>query len=127
MGFIRLIHQRHYDPDEQRFRSVAFRPSTDGSGISVIDADCILRSSASICEHIRRFYPDVSGTPAIFWDIDPEVLPENCQLAQQTSLTGDECHYNLKGLSKEEARAIFKEVPLTEFKICTETGEYRPL
>ncbi len=127
MGFIRLIHKQHYDPDKKRFASLAFKPSSDGSGISVVDTDCILRTSSSICEHIERFYRDVSGTPPIFWDLQPQILPENCQLIRQRSSTGDDCHYNLVGLSEKEARAIFKAVPLTDFNICINTEGYRPL
>src|SRR5436190_11854719 len=107
MGFIRLIHQRHYDPDRREFKSPAFKPSHDGSGISVIDTKCIERTSGSICEHIASYYSGVSGTPPIFWNISPQILPEMCRLVQQKTDTGDDCHYNLIGLSIKQARAIF--------------------
>lgn len=127
MGIIRLIHHRHYDPDRKQFKSLAFKPSSDGSGISVIDTDCILRKNSTVCEHIQRFYQKVAGAPAIFWDIPLQSLPEDHRLNQANSDAGDDCHYNLVGLTETEAKNIFKKVPISDFKICTDTGEFRPL
>src|SRR5947209_6596898 len=121
MGFIRLIHQQHYDPEQKRFKSLAFKPSSDGSGISVINTDCALQNSPTICAHIHRYYRETAGTPPIFWDIPTEIL-ELCQFVQQIGSTGDECHYNLTGLTEREARTIFKSIRLLDFHICTETG-----
>ena len=127
MGFIRVIHHRHYDRHKRRFTSPAFKNSNDNSGISVIDKDCALRTSPGICEHIQRFYPDVAGTPPIFWEFHPEILPENCRLDPQKGPDGDDCHFNVVGLSEKEARAIIIKVPLSDFNICIGNGEYRPL
>jgi hypothetical protein len=83
MEFIRIIHRDHYDPDRGRFQSLAFKPSRDGSGISVIDVNCILQIGLSICEHIGKYYQSVAGsTPHIFWNINSKMLPEKCEFLQ---------------------------------------------
>jgi hypothetical protein len=127
MEFIRIIHQHHYDPDKKRFTSLAFKPSSDGSGISVIAANCIVQKGARICEHIEKYYKSVSGIPPIFWSFDSKILPERCEFIQQTSESGDVCHYNLVGLSAKEAGYIFKQQDLSVFSICRSDGNYQPL
>ena len=127
MGFIRVIHQKHYDPDKGNFKSLAFKPSSDGSGISVIDEKCISQSGIGVCEHINRFYKDLAGKPPIFWRIPTEELPENHRFIQRTSTTGDACHYNLTGISEKESRTLLKRVNLSEFNVCSENGGDRPL
>ncbi len=126
MGFIRIIHPKHYDPDTSRFRSLAFKPSSDG-GISVISRECIEQTGSSVCAHIAKFYASVLGDPPIFWEIPKAVLPPNCQFIQDPSDTGDDCHYNLIGLSDRESRRIIKQAPLNEMSICVENDEHRPL
>jgi hypothetical protein len=127
MEFIRIIHQSHYDPDKGRFTSLAFKPSSDGSGISVIDAICISQTNTSVCEHIKKYYKSVSGDPPIFWNINSKIFPEKCEFIQQTTKTGDVCHYNIVGLSEKEARIILRQAPLSDFNICTNGGNHRPL
>src|SRR5258708_11209390 len=126
MGFIRLIHHQHYDPDKKRFKSLAFKPSSNNTGISVINTECIIQTSGSVCEHIQIFYAAVAGAPPIFWNIPIDLLPEGCSLDQHPSSGGDDCHYNLTGLTEKQARDIFIKVPLEDFNICLEDGEYRP-
>ena len=127
MGFIRVIHQKHYDPDRRNFKSLAFKPSSDGSGISVIDEECISQSGTSICEHIEVFYKDITGLPPIFWQVPTDALPEGHRFIQQTSITGDICHHNLIGVSDKEARMLLKRAKLSDFNICSENGIHRPL
>jgi hypothetical protein len=127
MDFIRVIHQKHYDPDKGRFTRLAFRPSSDGSGISVFEKGCALRASHSICEHIERFYLSITGDPPIFWEIPHQKLPEKCQFVQTTSPTGDACHHNIVGLTEKEARDFFKTISFEDFRICTEKGMNRRL
>ncbi len=126
MGFIRIIHPKHYDPDSNRFRSLAFKPSSDG-GISVISRECIEQTGSSICGHIAKFYASVLGDPPIFWEIPEAVLPPTGQFIQAPSDTGDDCHHNLVGLSDREARRIIKQMLLGEMSVCLETGEHRSL
>jgi hypothetical protein len=126
MGFLRIIHPKHYDPDTRRFRSLAFKPSSDG-GISVVSRECIEQTGSGVCAHIAKFYRSVLGEPPIFWEIPETVLPTHCQFIQDPSDTGDDCHHNLIGLSDREARRIIKQTPLDEMRICEVAGAPRPL
>jgi len=46
---------------------------------------------------------------------------------QQTSPTGDTCHYNLVDVSEKEARTLLKKAKLDDFNICSDNGIDRPL
>lgn len=127
MGFIRVIHQQHYDPDKGNFKSLAFKPSSDGSGISVIDEECISQGGIGACEHIDRFYENLAGEPPVFWNIPANKLPQNHGFIQSTSTSGDVCHHNLIGVSEREARLLLKQAKLNDFRICTQDGSHRPL
>jgi hypothetical protein len=52
-------------------------------------------SGASICEHIRKYYPNVGGEPPVFWIFDEAILPHGARLVQKRSDTGDDCHFNI--------------------------------
>jgi hypothetical protein len=120
MDAIRLLHRRHYDYRRRRFTSVAFKNSGENPGISIIDCDCILNNSNSICSHIRKFYQRTAGEPPIYWRFNTELLPNKIELEQENSASGDECHYNIRGLSDREARKFFKSYnqKLNLFKTC---------
>src|SRR4051812_40177815 len=106
MELVLLIHIRHWDSEKKRFRSEAFEPSSDGSGISVVDATCARESSGSICDHARKYYPSVSSEPPIFWQFhfpgDP--WPTSVALDESPSDSGDHCHRNLRGIAKKPAK-----------------------
>ena len=128
MRLIRILNVKHYDPRKKRFTSVAFKPSTNG-GISVFNKECVLEQKRTICSHIREYYPPpTSNDPPVFWEFEEQILPDECELEQQTSKSGDCCHYNINKLSDKKARKLFvnrqKEHQLSEFKIC-ENGESR--
>ena len=57
MGVIRLIHPRHYDQQLARFRSSFFANSSDGTGISLVDTDCVRATGTPLCQHIAQYYP----------------------------------------------------------------------
>ena len=118
MEFIRTVHPSHYVKHRKRFASLAFKNSSDGSGISVISSSCIERKTKSICKHIRKYYPSIAGTPIIFWKIDSNTPPTCCNFVQSPSTTGDECHYNIENLSDKEARKIIRNQPPSSFYIC---------
>ena len=128
MDVIRLLKGCHYDRRLRRFQSVAFRPSSSDGGISVIDAECIQRSGASVCEHVRRYYQRENGDPAIFWTFSTEILPACHCLEHTDSTAGDACHYNILGMSTTRARTFFKNscVPPDALSICN-NGTHRPL
>ena len=115
MGLIRIVHQKHYDPRQGRFKSLAFK--NYGEGISVIDEDCIRRLGNSVCDHIRGYYPGVYGEPPVFWRVRDDAY-RGRTVTQSDSFSGDRCHHDIVGLTDKEARRVFKTVPIEEFQIC---------
>jgi hypothetical protein len=128
MQYVRLIARKHWDPKLQRFNRLAFKPSSNNGGISVVEYECLSEISASICAHIRQFYARVAGEPPIFWLFPFETLPRTIAVDTTASDTGDDCHRDLIGLSETQAKEIFKSVwdDLENFKIC-ENGVHRQL
>jgi len=73
------------------------------------------------------FYPDtVSGDPAIYWEFDTAIFPNPHRLEQQTTPSGDVCHFNIHGLSNKQLRTVFKNVAVSDMSICY-GGADRPL
>jgi hypothetical protein len=54
----------------------------------------------------------------MFWIFDDDILPDGHELEQSTSKTGDECHYNIKNITKGEARKIITNVPPSDIQVC---------
>ena len=98
-----------------------FKNSSNGSGISVISVECIVKNTGDICEHAEKFYNHVSGTPIIFWEFDGNYFP-GCSFEQETSDSGDECHHNMNGLSNNQAGKIIKKLPIEDLRLCAESG-----
>lgn len=65
----------------------------------------------------------------MFWRFSTDILPDGYQLEKEPSLTGDPCHFNIKGLSRRESKRVFKPVcdKLDEFRICQGHDNHRPL
>jgi len=97
---------------------VAFKNSSDGSGISVISSSCIEKKTKNICKHIKKYYSSIVNTPIIFWKINSNTLPTCCGFVQSPSTTGDECHHNIENLPDKEARKIIKNQFPSNFRIC---------
>ncbi len=126
MKFIRILNAVHYDTRKQRFTSLAFKNST-GGGISVMHQECVFAQNHIPCQHIERYYPPpTSSQPAIFWVFDEAVLPAGFTAEQQTTQSGDVCHYNILGASDKAARELLIQQSLAEFQIC-ESRLSRPL
>ena len=102
MEYIRILSLHHFDRKRRKFTSLAFKNSSN-SGISVVSRECIRESGNRICPHIYRFYGRIASDPAIFWIFPFNELPDKCSLEPSLSDTGDECHYNLEGLTNSEA------------------------
>ena len=125
MGVVRLIHGKHFDHHRKEFKSLAFKPST-GGGTSVLCEDCIEQGGRSHCCHIRVYYDDgIAGNPAIYWRVPAEAYAPPRRIEQETTDSGDDCHYNIVDLDAKECRRLFKEAKLKEFQICAEDGERR--
>ena len=97
---------------------MAFKNSSDSSGISVISLSCITSKNRNICEHIHLFYKTIIGTPIIFWEFEDNILPQNSTFQQSPSATGDDCHYNIKNLTNREARKIIIKQSPSAFQVC---------
>lgn len=123
--YFRLIHPKDYDSETGKFKSLAFRPSSNG-GISVVRTLCATETSQSVCQHVAHFYANQTGVPEIYWDIPSEGIPAGCGIEQSESATGDACHYDIFGWSKGAARSYFKSINLEDMTICAGDGE-RPL
>ena len=126
MWFIRLSHPRHYDRTKNRFNSMALKKSSDGSGASIISRKCIDDTGKTICDHIRDFYPDVSGEPPVFWEFDEALLPNDSRIEQVTSESGDECHHAIHDVSNGKLRKLIIEVPIEDAAVCM-NGNHVPL
>ena len=49
-------------------------------------------------------------------------MGECLRLVQQTTVSGDECHHNIEGLSDKDCRKLLLESTLSEYEICAATG-----
>lgn len=56
----------------------------------------------------------------MFWRFSRDILPADASVEQQTSPTGDLCHNNIAGMSKQQCRALFRERVIADFKLCDE-------
>ena len=124
MELVLLLHISQYDEQLARFRSTCFERSGDGTGISVIDKECIDRQTGSICDHARTFYGKIAWEPPIFWRFDSLQLPEGYSLDEVLSDTGDECHRNIEGVSDGRAKKFFKRQEDPVFEICNGEGPH---
>jgi len=121
MALVHAIKASHYDTRLGRFQSLAFKPSSPerGGGLSVFDRECAKEDSGGICDHIRRYYETVVEEPAIFWEFDRGILPDNCRFVENRSTSGDKCHINIIDIDEDEAADLIKAVPITDMRICT--------
>ena len=126
MGFIRLIHPSHYDRARNRFNNMAFKKSSNGTGASIISAECIEDTGRSICTHVRQFYPKVSGEPSVFWKFEESVLPDGYRIEQTTSDSADECHHAVHDVSNNQLKKLITGIPIESAMVCT-NGDHVPL
>jgi len=123
MPYIRLLNiSKHYVPRKKRFASAAFKPSSDGSGISVVSKECGEEHSGTICAHLAQHYAGVAGTPIVFWEVPDEQIPADCKLVQSVSGTDLWCHHDIVDWDVDDAQRTIKQLPIEDTKICTEDG-----
>jgi hypothetical protein len=125
MELVLLLHIANYAERDNRFHSQSFESASDGSGVSVIDRGCIDKTNRSVCEHARLYYSAVSSDPPVFWQFDSAILPAGVQLVEEVSESGDDCHINIKGLTKRESKKFFKRLQkhsVLTFWICSDQG-----
>ena len=127
MEYVRFLHPKHFDPQQSRFKSLAFRNSSNGGGCSIVQLACIDASGESICSHARTYYSsDIRGEPPIFWILEEDILPSGYRLEQTTSRSGDICHYDLHDVDNSALKALLRAKRLDDFLIC-DNGNHRPL
>src|SRR5947207_13677169 len=126
MEYVRILSRQHWDGRKGRFNSLAFTPSSTDGGISVFDKQCAVLRSGTICGHIRTFYHRISDEPPIFWEFSNSILPQGTTFTEEVSDQGDECHRNISGLDKKQARDVFRGIGFQEFQMC-EDGSSRRL
>lgn len=126
MEYIRLLHPKHWDAQRERFGDVAFKLSSD-SGLSLVCKACAeAASSGLICEHIRKFYPNIASDPAVFLFIKDTELPKDSKIIETLSDTGDTCHREVVEAKEKHLKRAFMAKSWTEAFIC-DGGTYRPL
>lgn len=124
MEYVRLLHPKHFDCQRGEFKSLAFKVYDDGA--SVIHLGCV--TGVTICQHIRKYYPNVGGEPPVFWIFDKAILPKECRLVQKQSDSGDDCHYNIVSNGSDNALnkalgKLLKAQPFETFHICNNGHE----
>ena len=106
--YIRLIQPRHYDRIQGRFRSSCFSNSGNGTGISLVDTECVSRKATPICRHLARYYLNLIGQgPVIYWHVPTDQIDED-DIHSTPSTSGDECHRDLRGFSHGRSNRFFR-------------------
>ena len=119
---VRLIHGKHYDKRQKRFRSFAFKNSSDG-GISIILRDCVDDSKQSVCQHILIYYSTrIAGEPPIYWEFLQSILPaEHCVEPHIDPAIKDPCHANIQRVPNSQAKKLLP-TDLADYQICVHGG-----
>lgn len=122
MAFVRIVNLTYWDHDKQQFNHLAF---SGYKRLSIIDADCAVESSGGVCQHIGRFYRKPAGDPACFWPVPDGTFPARCVPERRPTAEGDDCHYELPGMTRGEADAIRKRLHYADCYVCVEDGGHR--
>jgi len=128
MRYVRLTHPRHWVENENSFASSAFKRSSQerGAGASIIDYDCAIDASASICAHIGRHYADTAGEPVVFFLFEGTDLPPSRRIVQKDGPGNDKCHHEVLDVTDGALRKKLRSLQTGAFMIC-EDGQTRAL
>ncbi len=129
MELIRIIHPRFWYKEDGRFNSGAFSKSGSNSGVSVLSRVCVDQHEhgLGICGHVYHYYRRISSIPAIFLEFKSENLPSQHKLKNTPSDTGDDCHFDILGMTTGKCRRFIIEIPLTDFDFCYSAQGHRRL
>jgi hypothetical protein len=133
--YIRLVHLRHWDSRDKRFRTSAFQRSSAKQdplrGVSIISTECISKGERTVCQHISHFYCTVASEPPVFLLLkksqltDGDYIQENSEIICEGEVRKDSCHYNFVGWNDGQCKRFI--APFTtkprNFVICDENGE----
>ena len=134
----RLVNLKHWDVQKNRFNKLAILGGARDGGISVLEPECGAQHSGSLCSHIRRYYPNVAGDPAVYWLFDPSVFGER---DTDWSLLGtpsqppagipvdEHCHYEITEFCEKHVRKCFVSIAgdLNKFSVCNTDDTCRVL
>lgn len=96
--------------------------------MSIFDADCALATSGSICAHIAKFYPNLTGDPAVFCMLENQDAPKDARFDETLSDTNDKCHREIDGVSNSAVKKFYHgRRSLENFSVCIGDGSYRKL
>ncbi len=123
MALVRAIHQRDFDKETGKFTPAVLKRG-ENNGISVFEHECAEMASGTICQHIRKFYPNVVGEPIIYWFIPSEKL-ENLSLGYEPSDSGDECHRDIFGWNNKRERREYVSKLKPEYMMTCVNGYAR--
>ena len=98
MEAIRIIPSRHYDKRRKEYNSLAFQNTGNPPGVSIIGKECILQPETRHADTSQPIMEASQGNLP-YWRFPTEILPCACRIEQETSTSGDICHYNIRGLS----------------------------
>lgn len=63
----------------------------------------------------------MSGEPPVFLRLSTSEIPD-LTLTQDTTETGDDCHFLMNGVKKSYYRTIVKQKEIGDYEICCEQG-----
>src|SRR6266508_4320703 len=124
MGFFRPLHRKHYDSERGGcgFSSSAL-DLRNREPFSVVEVECAIDASGSLCAHISKYYNEQTGDPQVYWPIRDSDIPSTCRIEPETTASGDHCHRNIHGWSRNSARGTFKRLKLDDLMVCIPEGE----
>ena len=117
MEYIRLIHPRLYDHTRKCFNDLAFKKSSGGGGMSVVEVECAANTSRVICDHLNSFYSGVGGEPPVFCRFSDRELPVGTEILSTPSDSGDLCHREVHNVSNNALKKM-RYRTLENFSIC---------
>lgn len=115
MEYIRVLFPGDFDHIKGRFNDLAFKAYDDG--ISCFEAECATSNSGSVCQHIAKFYSDLTGEPAVFFRFGEAICPPGSSIKPTDVGNNDPCHHDIVGVSRKRAKDL-RLRPWSEYSIC---------
>lgn len=95
--------------------------------MSVFELPCAEAASGGVvCAHIHKFYPNIVGTPVVFYVINDDELPAAHNIIPYPSDTGDECHRDIDATNNSLYKAFKAKRDWGNFMTC-DAGQIRAM